>query len=144
MFRPIASKQLNSLTTIDTLSLTWWCSGNASALGGFNSRVWHGFLCLISFCCCCVFTFCPKTHYLSPNFAIPFAMLFFYIILNILHIRFVTDHKDIKIQTLSIFKLVHHKLFYKFADGTCCLLNILWQMSRECLNLVYLLKCCFI
>ena len=45
--------------------LTWWCSGNASALGargsGFNPRLRQGFLCLIFlFCCCCVFTFLSK------------------------------------------------------------------------------------
>jgi len=35
------------------------------------------------FCCCCVFTFCPKTNYLSQNLAISFAMLFIQL-LNIL------------------------------------------------------------
>jgi len=48
------------------------------------------------FCCCCVFTFMFKTHYLSQNLAISFAMLIIYTI----HIaRFVTDYKGIKIQT---------------------------------------------
>jgi len=54
-FRPIASKQLNSLTTL----LTWWCSGNASALGticpGFNLRLRQGFLCCCFLYCCCCF-----------------------------------------------------------------------------------------
>jgi len=49
-FGPITSKQLNGLTTINTLS---WLSGTSSALGergpGFNSRLRQGFLCLI-FC----------------------------------------------------------------------------------------------
>jgi len=27
-------------------------------------------------CCCCVFTFLSKTHYLSQKFAISFTMLF--------------------------------------------------------------------
>jgi len=81
-FRPIASKQLNSLTTIDSLS----CLGGAVVtyppLGvrgpGFNSRLWQGFLCLIYlYYCCCVFTFCSKTHYLSQHFAIPFSMFIY-------------------------------------------------------------------
>ena len=33
-------------------------------------------------CCCCVFTFCPKTHYSSQNFAISFAMLIFLVYLT--------------------------------------------------------------
>jgi len=53
---------------------TLWCSGNASVLGTrgpvFNSRLWQGFLGLTFLFCCCVFTFSPKTHYLSQNFAI--------------------------------------------------------------------------
>ena len=79
-FRPIASKQLNGLTTIDIFQLTRCCSGNASALGarspGFNPRLRQGFLCLIFlFCCCCVLPFYSNTHYLSERFAIPFTML---------------------------------------------------------------------
>jgi len=66
MFRPIASKQL-----------TRWCTGKAYASGargpGFNSGSYRGFM--FEFLFCCVFTFCPKTRYLSQNFAIPFAML---------------------------------------------------------------------
>jgi len=48
-FRPIASKQLNSLTKTDNLSwLHWWCLGNASAWlqswgPGFKSRLRQGF-----------------------------------------------------------------------------------------------------
>jgi len=29
------------------------------------------------YCCCCVFTFLSKTHYLSQNIAIPFTMLIY-------------------------------------------------------------------
>jgi len=46
--RPLASKQLNSLTTLHT-QLTRWCRGNISPFGargpGFNSRLRQGFLC---------------------------------------------------------------------------------------------------
>jgi len=62
--------------------LTRWCSGNASALGargpGFNPRLWQGFLCL-TFCFVVVvfLLFCPKTHYLSQNIAIPLKMLIY-------------------------------------------------------------------
>jgi len=76
-FRPIASKQLSGLTTTQ---LTRWYSGNASALGargpGLNPRLRQGFLCLI-FCFVVVvfLPFCPKTHFLSERFAIPFTML---------------------------------------------------------------------
>jgi len=60
--------------------LTRCCSGNASALGargpGFNPRLRQGFLCL-NFCFVVVvfLPFCPKTHYLSERFAIPFTIL---------------------------------------------------------------------
>jgi len=62
--------------------LTRWCGGNAFALGAscprFNPRIRHGFLCFIFLlCCCCVFTFLSKTHYLSQKFAIPFTMLIY-------------------------------------------------------------------
>jgi len=60
--------------------LTRWCSGKASALGargpGFNPRLRQGFLCLIFCFVVDVFLlFCPKTHYLSQKFAIPFTIL---------------------------------------------------------------------
>ena len=51
--------------------LTRWCSGNTSAL--FKSQ---------EFLFCFVFTFCPKTHYLSHNFAFPFAMLIYLVYLT--------------------------------------------------------------
>jgi len=66
-FWPIASKQLNSLTTIVTLSWLGGCRGNASALGArgfwFNSRLRQWFLNLI-FYFVVVFDFLSKTHYL--------------------------------------------------------------------------------
>ena len=73
MFRPIASKQLNSLTTI-ILSVDWlevMC-----LFGCERSRV--QFRCLI-YCFVVVefLLFCPKTHYFSPKFAISFAMLIY-------------------------------------------------------------------
>jgi len=83
-FRPILSKQLNSLTTINILS---WLDGNAFALGarvpGFNSWLRQGFLCLIVLLCCCVFAFCPQTHYLSQHFAMSFIYLVYLTYCNI-------------------------------------------------------------
>ena len=53
MFRPIASKRLIKLDYNPNFQLTWWCSGNASALGArgprFNPRIRQGFLCFM-FC----------------------------------------------------------------------------------------------
>ena len=81
--------------------LTRWCSGNASALGarcpGFNPRLRRGFLCLIFCIVFVVFSFCPKTHYLSLKFAILLQCLFIQYTLHIA--RFVTNFKGIKIQT---------------------------------------------
>jgi len=62
--------------------LTRWRSGNASSLGargpGFNPRLRQWFLCLIFLFVVNVFLlFCPKTHYLSQNFANPFTMLIY-------------------------------------------------------------------
>ena len=83
-FRPIASKQLNSLTTIHTLS--WldavvthplWVQEVPGSIPGFG-KVFM-FDCL--FCCCCVFTFCPKTHNLSLKFAITFTTIIYLVYL---------------------------------------------------------------
>jgi len=67
--------------------LTRCCSDNASALGargpGFNSPLRQAFLCLIFFLfCCCCFFFLSKTHYLSQNIEIPFAMLIYLVYLT--------------------------------------------------------------
>ena len=68
--------------------LTRWCSGNASVWvqevpgsipGSGNGCMFHFLL-----CCCCVFTFLSKTHYLSQKFAIPFCTVNLFSILNIL------------------------------------------------------------
>jgi len=65
-FRPIASKQLNGLTTIDILS---WLGGAivTHPLGCKRSRVQSPtqarvFMFDFLYCFCCVFSFCPKTH----------------------------------------------------------------------------------
>ena len=76
--------------------------GNASTLGArgprFNPWLRQGFLCLIFlFCCCCVFSFCPKTQYLSQKFAIPFAMLIYLVYFK--YCKIVTNCKGMKIQT---------------------------------------------
>jgi len=83
-FRPIASKQLNSLLKIDTLS---WLGGALGARGsGFNSRLRQGFLCLI-FCFVVVsFLLFVRKHIIYHRSLQHFA-------------RFVTDHKGIKLQT---------------------------------------------
>ena len=85
-FRPIASKQLNSLTTIDTFS---WLGGAVvthplwvQEVPGSIPSSGKVFLFDFLFCCCCVFSFCPKTHYLSQKFAIPFAMLSYLVYLT--------------------------------------------------------------
>ena len=81
--------------------LTLQCSGNASALGAKSSRVRFpapaGFLCLMFCFAAVVFNFCPKTHQLSHDFAIPFAISFIQFTKHIA--RLVNDYKGIKIQT---------------------------------------------
>jgi len=78
-FRPIALKQLNSLTKM-ILAVEKLCKGKASDLGargpGFNSRLWQGFLCF-SFCFVVVvfLHFLSKTQYVSRHVVIPFGML---------------------------------------------------------------------
>ena len=65
----IASKQLNSLTTVVTLS--WFGAAEVThplwvARGPeFMSRPRQGFLCFMFCCCCCIFTFCTKTRFLT-------------------------------------------------------------------------------
>jgi len=66
--------------------LTRWCSGNASALGargpGFNPRLRQGFyVCNFCFVVVLFLLFCPKTHYLSQKFAIPFTILIYLVYL---------------------------------------------------------------
>ena len=81
-FLSIASKQLNSLTTIARLTLL--SRGKASALSargpGFNSRLWQGFLGLIFLCLLLYFYILSKTRFLSQSFAIPFAMLIYLVL----------------------------------------------------------------
>jgi len=81
-FRPIASKQLNGLTTVDILS---WLGGAVVThplwlheVPGSIPGSGKGFLCLI-FCFVIVvfLLFCPKTHYLSRKFAILVTILFY-------------------------------------------------------------------
>jgi len=62
--------------------LTRWCSGNACALGAggpwFNPQLRQGSICLIICFVVVVFLlYCPKTHYLSQKFAIPFTMFIY-------------------------------------------------------------------
>jgi len=76
--RPIALKQLNSLTTID--SLRWlggavvthplWVQDVTGLIPGSSK----GFYVVFLYCCCCVFIFCTKTYYLPQNVAILFSI----------------------------------------------------------------------
>jgi len=75
--RPIARKQLNSLTATDSLS---WLGGAevthplwVREIPGLIPAPARVFMINFLFCCCCVVTFLFKTHYLSQYFAISFA-----------------------------------------------------------------------
>jgi len=78
--RPIASKQLNSSTSIVTFS---WPSGAVvthplwlrevpGSIPGSDKYLYVWFFVLL-----CFYFFCPKKHYLSQNVAISFAMLIY-------------------------------------------------------------------
>jgi len=80
-FRPIASKQLNSLTTFNTVS--WLVGAVVTALGasgpGFNPWIRQGFYvsCVALLLLCFYFFVKKNTDYLSQKFAIPFTMLIY-------------------------------------------------------------------
>jgi len=86
MFRPMAWKQLNSLTTIITLS---WLSGAEVTyplwvrdVPVFNSRFRQGLLCLIV-CFVVVAFYCfVQKHYLSQNFAFSFVFIYLVYLTN--------------------------------------------------------------
>jgi len=85
-FRPIASKQLNGLTTIDSVS---WLGGTVvthplwmQAVRVQSPDPARVFMFHFLLCCCCVFLFLSKTHYLSQKFAIPFTMLIYLVYLT--------------------------------------------------------------
>ena len=75
-FRPIASKQLNSLTTIITLSwfggaeVTLWVREVSGSVSGCGKDFYVWFL----FCCFCVILFVSKNTLFVTNFAISFAI----------------------------------------------------------------------
>ena len=82
-FRPIASKQLNGLTTIDTVS---WFGGAVvthplcvqavpGSIPGSAKGFYVSFFALLLLLC--FYFFVKKTHYLSQKFAIPFTMLIY-------------------------------------------------------------------
>ena len=88
-FRPIASKQLNGLTTIDTLS--WlglavvthllWVQEVPGAMPGSSK----GFLFVFLLCCsCCVFTFLSKNTLFVTNVCNSFYTVNLFTIINIL------------------------------------------------------------
>jgi len=62
--------------------LTWWCSGNAWVQEVQSPAPTRDFMFDFLFCCCCVFTFLSKTHYLSQKFAIPFIFLIYLVYLR--------------------------------------------------------------
>ena len=116
-FRPIASKWLNNLTTIDTLSWlggaevmyplwVWKVPGSIPGSGkGFDVR-------FFLFCCFCAFIFCPKPHDLLQNFAIPFAML-----LDLVYLLYckicdrLQGYKDTDLESLKLCILSSEVLF---------------------------------
>jgi len=88
-FDPLCrSSQLNSLTTIDTR--------DASALGArgseFNSRLRQGFYVWLFLLLLCFYFVCPNTHYLSQNFAISSAMLYYLVYLTYVLLPFSAAH----------------------------------------------------
>jgi len=90
--------------------LTRWCSGNASALGargpGFNPRLRQGFLFDFLFCCCWVFTFLSKTHYLSQKFAILCTILIYLVYLKWCQIYdWLYGYKDTDLASLTVVEL---------------------------------------
>ena len=99
-FRPIASKQLNSLFTIDILSglgdalvkHPLWVQEVPGSIPGSGEGF---YICLFLFCCCFGFIFCPKTHYLSQIFALPYAMLVYLVYLTDCNIFYrLYEYKD--------------------------------------------------
>jgi len=80
-FRHIASKQLNSLTSI--LTLNWLCGAEIThplwvqEVPGSIPGSCSGFYVWFCFVVVVFLIFCKKTHYLSQNVAIPFAMLIY-------------------------------------------------------------------
>jgi len=85
-FWPIASKQLNSLTTIDTFSLLdgavvthpLWVQEVPGSMPGSGKGLY------VLFCCCCVFTFYPKSTSFVTKFCNSFWNVNLFSILNIL------------------------------------------------------------
>jgi len=70
-FRPIESKKLNGLNT------SFGCKMSRVQSPAPERVFMFDFL----FCCCCVFTFLSKTHYLSQKFTIPFTILIYLVYL---------------------------------------------------------------
>jgi len=87
-FRPIASKQLNGLTTINTLSwlggavVTYplWVQEVPGSIPGSSKGFMFDFL----FCCCCVFTFLSKNTLFITKVCNSFYKINLFSILNIL------------------------------------------------------------
>jgi len=79
-FQPIASKQLNSLTTIDIHS--WlggavvthplWMQEVPGSISGSGTGFYVSFFVLLLVC----FPYCPKTCYLSQNFAMVIDLVY--------------------------------------------------------------------
>ena len=104
-FRPIASKQLNSLTTIVPFS---WL-GDAHSLWvrevpGSISGSGKGFYVWFLFCFVYVFwPLCPKTHYLSQHFTISFAILIYLVYLTYCNIcDRLKRYKDTDLASLTV------------------------------------------
>jgi len=56
---------------------------------------------------CCLFTFCPKTHYLSHKFAIPFAVLIYLVYITYCKIcdRLYLGYKDTDLASLNVIRI---------------------------------------
>jgi len=99
-FRPIALKQFNNLTTIETVS---WLGGAHVTLEVPGSITGSGKGFCVWFCgCCCIFTLLLKTHFFVTTFYNSFCSVDSCSILNILWYNLwpiIRVHKCIKIQT---------------------------------------------
>jgi len=78
------------------------------------------------FCCCCVFTFCPLTHYLWQNFANPFAMIIYLVYLTFCRIcDWLQGYKDTNLASLSILIDVHFDEYLSCPlTDACCVFPV--------------------
>ena len=142
-FRPIASKQLNGLTTMDTLS--WLGGAVVTHLPWVTDVPERVFMFDFLYCCCCVFTFCPKTHYFSQKFAIPFTMLIYFVYLTYCEIcDRLYGYKDTDLaskvyQYLLLLSAIINSPMYMYIDYWYISINITVPQSSHILCYILLL-----